>query len=237
MIEPNKIYVGLDLSLNNSGIYLTYMDKSNQIHKYGQLIPTLDTQGKVNKDHKSGDVTTLRYDRKYDVHYEISEVVNVRNGRKQAISIVKYIMKHLGSVITPDSEIHIVCEAPPTRMNKFQTSSHFDLIKSNSIISDNVIAFFDGMLDTNKIKEFNFALIANSTIKKIANVKGRGAVVKELLIEAWQKTDAVHDMFDYSGKIDDIADAYFASQWYVLGLKPTPPKKKKPRKKKIKIEK
>lgn len=198
--------IGLDLSLNNSGIYCKH-SKSNQetiTEHYAILRPSWSSK------HKSSTITTVFYERWNDDNYEVKQVFDVKNCRKQSYAIISYLAGILEE-IAGISKMALVSEAPPTRINPRQTNSQIELIRSNSIVYDNVLLYLQNYCKTNGIEEFTAAMCSNTSIKRVAGVRGRGSC-KDQIVDSW-KSQLHNEWFDFTDKLDDIADAYFASKW------------------------
>jgi len=195
-MENKTQHIGLDLSLNASGICSYIGDKT----RFYYLTP------EHKKAHKSSSVITYKYEKWSSEDYSESEIFKIHNGRRQAYQIIKMLNK----LIDKNCEtIYLTCEAPPTRINKFNTNSHLDLIRANSIVMERVMFFCESSFPENK---FVFNMISNSTIKKTAGVRGRGSC-KDQIVDKWKEEKDFSEWFDFSDKLDDLADAYFAAKW------------------------
>lgn len=213
--EEENLYIGLDLSINDSGICIRSYpnsDNDNVSHVYAQARP----KGSV--PHRSVDVTPLSYIREVSKIYEESEIMDVDNSIRLSESINKFIYKHIKAAYDVRNKliIHVRVEAPPM-LNNFNASRVLQMTRNNAIVVSQVRSFLNTLTERfPKIELGTIYPIANTTIKKIADVKGQKDVdIKEIIVAKWKLSDGVHDNFDYvtkykTTKFDDIADAYFA---------------------------
>lgn len=192
----NVLYIGLDISLNNTGICINFQNSLN----FYQLVPDWF------KNHESSTIITKKYAKRASKVYTDSEVLKVSNANSQSFEIIKMIKSRLVECMS----LRIVVEAPPP-IGRKRSASYLDMIRANSIIVSNVLTYFDS-----QNIDFDISMIANTTIKKVAGVRGRGNC-KPQIIEAFR--NEIYEDFDFSGKVDDIADAYFATKWGILNYR------------------
>ncbi len=183
--------IGLDLSLNDSGICIKWDDKVI----FAQLRP------EHFKPHKSSNVIALKYAKWDDDNYSVSELFKVKNAQRQMKVITMFVLGHLKDA----TKISIAVETPPTRINPRATSSHLDLIRANSIVTSGLMQILEGKYDFEIVWNF----VSNSTIKKFAGVRGRGNM-KDKIVENFLAQSDLPEFFEVIDKMDDIADAYFA---------------------------
>lgn len=196
------MFIGLDISINSTGI-VYYTD---YIESIGFAV--LNPQGFSSP--VSGDIEQLTYDKFIGSDYSDSEICKILNGSASSKALINYLFT-ISKRCNPDI-VHVTVEAPPpiTGFSKFQSksSSTLDMIRNNSIIVSDLIRAFDVFTKNTGIKSA-FRMISNGTIKKES---GNGRHKKEQVIQAFFEQDVIKP-YSFAGKIDDIADAYFACKW------------------------
>lgn len=189
------IFVGIDPSINSTGIVVQYYDESYVKTKEHFYIIKPDKLSK--KEQKANDMYLFfdyvlydRYDLKQCENNHCHELYKTLN----MIKVVEHI-KEIVSKLTQNNDNVYVVQEGISYGSSIRTKSVFDLAGLNYMIR----------YVLNKFKCVNVIIATPSEIKKW--VTGSGNCNKEIIIDMFK---SLYPDFDIP-KLDDISDAYFMS--------------------------
>ena len=203
-VYMNNIYVGIDPSINSSGVYVR-VESSN-----GELLEEKFYIIKGDKLTKKEDAAELKniavfsyviYDK-----FNTTAGTNIENERNKALnfmSIVAAIKEIIGTTDFRYGRMnHIyICQEGISYGSRTRTKSIFDLAGLNFMIRSMVIDMGKGC------KPVELIVGTPGEIKKFAT--GNGNANKDLVLTCFK---AIYPDLDLP-KLDDIADAYFMSMF------------------------
>lgn len=175
-------YIGLDISYNSTGLCILKEDNKPIFY---QICP--------HKEKHSASVHFITYERlgKSDDFSE-NELNHLKDAESLAKQLIQLIRKHVPR--TEECEIRI--EAPlNTAFIKRSIKYHSG---NDMVVVNKMVTFFMTKLENATVK-----CIVVTKIKKAFAGKGNGK--KDLMIEKFKE---LFPNFDYTGKYDDIVDAY-----------------------------
>lgn len=189
----HNVYIGIDPSINNSGLYIIKDDnyKAYIIKPYQEKISKKEKiirETLSDFEYIAYDKTDLKQYKEDNIKFEYYKTLNM-------ISIANCILSTIEDYLKDDNidKIFIVQEGI-SYGSSLRTKSIYDLAGLNYLIRDRFI----------KNSKYTFIVATPSQIKKFAT--GNGNCNKEVIVELYK---SIHPTHKDIPKIDDIADAYF----------------------------
>lgn len=200
----NNIYVGIDPSVNSTGICISvYDDNDNLLEEKFYIV-------KPDKLTKKENTAELKHIDKFGYLIYNKEPTNTTNNSdnecNKAINFMQIVEKVRSIIFQTDYRYHrmnniYICQEGISYGSSTRTKSIFDLSGLNFMFREMVINSSKGF------KPVTLIVATPGEIKKFAT--GNGNANKELLLECFK---AVYPDLDIP-KMDDIADAYFMSKY------------------------
>ena len=205
----NKLFIGIDPSINSTGIVCRLCDASLKELSVTYYILKGNTHEKNKKGEEKSPLTKKELDAQkkynnfnyilYDKFQTNTKETSVANELAKTTSFISLINKLTNTIYKEYSkakiaETYVVIEGI-SYGSTIRTSSVFDLAGLNYMIRHAMMSLTD-----------NVIIAPPTHVKKFAT--GVGNAKKELIIETFQ---AIHPEFEIP-KIDDIADAFFMSR-------------------------
>ena len=200
----NNIYVGIDPSVNSTGVCISvYDDNDNLLEEKFYIV-------KPDKITKKEDAAETRHIDKFSYLIYDKEPTNTENNsdneRNKAINFMQIVEKVRSIIFQTDYRYYrmnkiYVCQEGISYGSSTRTKSIFDLSGLNFMFREMVINSSRGL------KPVTLIVATPGEIKKFAT--GNGNANKELLLECFKAT---YPDFDIP-KMDDIADAYFMAKY------------------------
>lgn len=200
MYKMNNIYVGIDPSINSSGIYVRVESSIGELLEEKFYIIKGD---KLSKKEDAAELKNLAvfsyviYDKQ-----NTTNGTNIENERNKAINFIS-IVENIKKIITTTdfrygkmNKIYI-CQEGISYGSRIRTKSIFDLAGLNFMIRSMVIEMSKGF------KPVELIVGTPGEIKKFAT--GNGNANKDLILSCFKMIYPELDL----PKLDDIADAYF----------------------------
>lgn len=195
-----ELYIGIDPSINSTGItVLGYEDDAEIFKKFYIIKP-----GKLTKREKNAELLYISFFEYilYDKH-EKNEI-SAENEIGKTLDFI-FVCNNIKDIIYKELEKNtitkiVVCEEGIS-YGSSNTKSVFDLSGLNYLIRYTILSI---------IKSLNFGKLFISTpaqIKKFAT--GKGNANKQMIIDKFKE---IHQSFDIP-KIDDISDSYFMAKY------------------------
>lgn len=200
MFKMNNIYVGIDPSINSSGIYVRVESSIGELLEEKFYIIKGD---KLSKKEDAAELKNLAvfsyviYDKQNTTNG--TNIENERNKTINFISIVENIKKIIATTDFRYGKMNkiYVCQEGISYGSRIRTKSIFDLAGLNFMIRSMVIEMSKGF------KPVELIVGTPGEIKKFAT--GNGNVNKDLILSCFKMIYPGLDL----PKLDDIADAYF----------------------------
>ena len=203
-LKMNNIYVGIDPSINSSGVYVRVESSTGELLEEKFYIIKGD---KLTKKEDAAELKNLAvfsyviYDKQ-----NTTTGTNIENERNKAInfiSIVSAIKEIIGTTDYRYNRMNkiYVCQEGISYGSRTRTKSIFDLAGLNFMIRSMVIEMSRGF------KPIELIVGTPGEIKKFAT--GNGNANKELILSCFKMIYPELDL----PKLDDIADAYFMSMF------------------------
>ena len=200
MFKMNNIYVGIDPSINSSGIYVRVESSIGELLEEKFYIIKGD---KLSKKEDAAELKNLAvfsyiiYDKQ-----NTTNGTNIENERNKAINFISIVENIKKIIATTDfrygkmNKIY-VCQEGISYGSRIRTKSIFDLAGLNFMIRSMVIEMSKGF------KPVELIVGTPGEIKKFAT--GNGNANKDLILSCFKMIYPELDL----PKLDDIADAYF----------------------------
>ena len=200
MHKMNNIYVGIDPSINSSGIYVRVESSIGELLEEKFYIIKGD---KLSKKEDAAELKNLAvfsyviYDKQ-----NTTNGTNIENERNKAINFISIVENIKKIIATTDfrygkmNKIYI-CQEGISYGSRIRTKSIFDLAGLNFMIRSMVIEMSKGF------KPVELIVGTPGEIKKFAT--GNGNANKDLILSCFKMIYPELDL----PKLDDIADAYF----------------------------
>ena len=200
MFKMNNIYVGIDPSINSSGIYVRVESSIGELLEEKFYIIKGD---KLSKKEDAAELKNLAvfsyviYDKQ-----NTTNGTNIENERNKAINFISIVENIKKIIATTDfrygkmNKIYI-CQEGISYGSRIRTKSIFDLAGLNFMIRSMVIEMSKGF------KPVELIVGTPGEIKKFAT--GNGNANKDLILSCFKMIYPELDL----PKLDDIADAYF----------------------------
>ena len=200
MFKMNNIYVGIDPSINSSGIYVRVESSIGELLEEKFYIIKGD---KLSKKEDTAELKNLAvfsyviYDKQ-----NTTSGTNIENERNKAINFISIVENIKKIIATTDfrygkmNKIY-VCQEGISYGSRIRTKSIFDLAGLNFMIRSMVIEMSKGF------KPVELIVGTPGEIKKFAT--GNGNANKDLILSCFKMIYPELDL----PKLDDIADAYF----------------------------
>lgn len=204
MYKMNNIYVGIDPSINSSGIYVRVESSIGELLEEKFYIIKGD---KLSKKEDAAELKNLAvfsyviYDKQ-----NTTNGTNIENERNKAINFISIVENIKKIIATTDfrygkmNKIY-VCQEGISYGSRIRTKSIFDLAGLNFMIRSMVIEMGKGF------KPVELIVGTPGEIKKFAT--GNGNANKDLILSCFKMIYPDLDL----PKLDDIADAYFMSMF------------------------
>ena len=203
-VYMNNIYVGIDPSVNSTGVCISvYDDNDNLLEEKFYIV-------KPDKLTKKEDAAETRHIDKFSYLIYDKEPTNTDNNsdneRNKAINFMQIVEKVRSIIFQTDYRYYrmnkiYICQEGISYGSSTRTKSIFDLSGLNFMFREMVINSSKGF------KPVTLIVATPGEIKKFAT--GNGNANKELLLECFKAT---YPDFDIP-KMDDIADAYFMAKY------------------------
>lgn len=200
----NNIYVGIDPSVNSTGVCISvYDDNDNLLEEKFYIV-------KPDKLTKKEDAAESKHISKFAYLLYDKEPTNTDNNsdneRNKAINFMQIVEKVRSIIFQTDYRYYrmnriYICQEGISYGSSTRTKSIFDLSGLNFMFREMVINSSRGF------KPVTLIVATPGEIKKFAT--GNGNANKELLLECFKAT---YPDFDIP-KMDDIADAYFMAKY------------------------
>ena len=200
MYKMNNIYVGIDPSINSSGVYVRVESSIGELLEEKFYIIKGD---KLSKKEDAAELKNLAvfsyviYDKQ-----NTTNGTNIENERNKAINFISIVENIKKIIATTDfrygkmNKIYI-CQEGISYGSRIRTKSIFDLAGLNFMIRSMVIEMSKGF------KPVELIVSTPGEIKKFAT--GNGNANKDLILSCFKMIYPELDL----PKLDDIADAYF----------------------------
>lgn len=200
MFKMNNIYVGIDPSINSSGIYVRVESSIGELLEEKFYIIKGD---KLSKKEDAAELKNLAvfsyviYDKQ-----NTTSGTNIENERNKAINFISIVESIKKIIATTDfrygkmNKIY-VCQEGISYGSRIRTKSIFDLAGLNFMIRSMIIEMGKGF------KPVELIVGTPGEIKKFAT--GNGNANKDLILSCFKMIYPELDL----PKLDDIADAYF----------------------------
>lgn len=200
MFKMNNIYVGIDPSINSSGIYVRVESSIGELLEEKFYIIKGD---KLSKKEDTAELKNLAvfsyviYDKQ-----NTTSGTNIENERNKAINFISIVENIKKIIATTDfrygkmNKIY-VCQEGISYGSRIRTKSIFDLAGLNFMIRSMVIEMSKGF------KPVELIVGTPGEIKKFAT--GNGNANKDMILSCFKMIYPDLDL----PKLDDIADAYF----------------------------
>lgn len=200
MFKMNNIYVGIDPSINSSGVYVRVESSIGELLEEKFYIIKGD---KLSKKEDAAELKNLAvfsyviYDKQ-----NTTNGTNIENERNKAINFISIVESIKKIIATTDfrygkmNKIY-VCQEGISYGSRIRTKSIFDLAGLNFMIRSMVIEMGKGF------KPVELIVGTPGEIKKFAT--GNGNANKDLILSCFKMIYPELDL----PKLDDIADAYF----------------------------
>lgn len=200
MFKMNNIYVGIDPSINSSGVYVRVESSTGELLEEKFYIIKGD---KLSKKEDTAELKNLAvfsyviYDKQ-----NTTSGTNIENERNKAINFISIVENIKKIIATTDfrygkmNKIY-VCQEGISYGSRIRTKSIFDLAGLNFMIRSMVIEMSKGF------KPVELIVGTPGEIKKFAT--GNGNANKDLILSCFKMIYPDLDL----PKLDDIADAYF----------------------------
>lgn len=195
------IFIGIDPSLNSTGVCILLYDGDIKQHEYFYIIKPNKLSRKelaIHDDYKNyPDFDYILYnktDLKDITDNHKHEWEKTQNFRSALTEIIHIISEHCHD----DDKVYIVQEGI-SYGSTLRTKSVFDLAGLNYMLRDRLIK-----LCTNRYEDFKITIAPPTEIKKFAT--GSGNCKKEALIENFK---ILFPKYLNLPKVDDICDAYY----------------------------
>ena len=200
MFKMNNIYVGIDPSINSSGVYVRVESSIGELLEEKFYIIKGD---KLSKKEDAAELKNLAvfsyviYDKQ-----NTTSGTNIENERNKAINFISIVESIKKIIATTDfrygkmNKIY-VCQEGISYGSRIRTKSIFDLAGLNFMIRSMVIEMGKGF------KPVELIVGTPGEIKKFAT--GNGNANKDLILSCFKMIYPELDL----PKLDDIADAYF----------------------------
>ena len=196
-----KICVGIDPSINSSGVSLLFFNDKNELQKeLFFLVRGTDHLTKREKDaaEKYADCFEYISYGKYDISMAEDNHEAEYQKTLNMIAIVDHIWDVVSEYVHGDDLVYIVQEGV-SYGSSIRTKSIFDLAGLNYLLR---MKFIKSLCNN-----MNFTIATPSEIKKFTT--GNGNCKKDQMIELFK---ALHPGFDLP-KLDDIADSYWMANF------------------------
>lgn len=197
-----EYFIGIDQSLNSSGVCILTYNNEKLIDEYFTLVKT----AKLTKKEK------IAVEGLDNFEYNLIEIVNLKeyendNHLKEHFKTLNFIsvLDKIFNIISEHvnnkrSNIYIVQEGI-SYGSSLRTKSIFDLAGLNYMLRYKLLDF------SKKFANSKFWIIPPTEIKKFAT--GKGNANKELMVTTFK---AIYPNFNLP-KVDDISDAFFMAQY------------------------
>lgn len=193
----NNLYVGIDPSINSSGVCLIYDDGLQHKEEFFVITP------KITKKEDALQCSLNNFEYKlYDKH-EPNTDDNHENERRKTVNFLR-ILNIVEEIINDERAKHLridhvyVCQEGISYGSSVRTKSIFDLAGLNYMLRMTVM----------KYKDYDLIIATPGEIKKFAT--GKGNANKDMMKDVFA---AIHPELTVLPKYDDIADAYFMAKY------------------------
>lgn len=195
-----NVYIGIDQSMNSTGICILYYDGATKVKEQFFIVKP----DKLTKKEKLANDAYLYFDYILYDKFDLSVIEDSHEKEYlKTLNMINAVNKIYDIISAPsvkgihnENTIHIVMEGV-SYGSKMRTVSIFDLAGLNYMIRQRILKHDDMML----------AIVPPSEIKKFAT--GNGNCNKEAMIALF---GATHPGFELP-KLDDVADAYFMASY------------------------
>ena len=203
-VYMNNIYVGIDPSVNSTGVCISVYDDNDNLLEEKFYIVKPDKLTKKEDAAESKHISKFAY-LLYDKEPTNTDN-NSENERNKAINFIQIVEKVRSIIFQTDYRYYrmnriYICQEGISYGSSTRTKSIFDLSGLNFMFREMVINSSRGL------KPVTLIVATPGEIKKFAT--GNGNANKELLLECFKAT---YPDFDIP-KMDDIADAYFMAKY------------------------
>lgn len=197
------IFIGIDPSMNSSGLCIQFFEEDNKIKEYFVIIKP----DKLTKKEQQAQDKYLFFDYILFDKYDLKQYKEENHQHEwfktlNMISVLDKIVDVIKSNINECSNIYIVQEGI-SYGSTLRTKSVFDLAGLNFMIRDRIVKLSKG----NFFNTFKYIIATPSEIKKWTS--GNGNCKKEVMIDMFH---ILYPDFDLP-KLDDVCDAYFMASY------------------------
>ncbi len=192
-----KAYIGIDASVNSTGLVIR-IPELNKLH-FIKIVA--DYEKKC-----SGSIKQVKYDRfNPGENYSSEDVSKIVSSMRVAKTIGELVVKH--DCGCNEFEFTMEANIMPRRIS----SSHNDLVANNSVIKAFIIAKY-GVKAINIVAPSQLKLSYTGSAATKKKIGGKMVKIdsKAAMLSAFKKE---FPGFDYTGKIDDVIDAYGLSKY------------------------
>lgn len=199
-----NIFVGIDQSINSTGVTVQYNDKENFYIIKGTKLTAKEQKAHTtynNFDYVLYDKEDVK-DAKNNHEAEITKTNNLINISRTIIGIISSYVKQY-----KECNVYVCMEG--ISYQSAQTKSIMDLAGLNYIIRYDLLRYFTSIKESiDRIKEYKLVVATPGEIKKFAS--GNGSAKKEIMIKLFETS---HPNLYLIPKIDDIADSFWMSEY------------------------
>ena len=202
-----KYFIGIDPSINSTGICIQKFDNNVKLHEDFIILKPVDKQKSeskwLNKKEKNAEDQLENFQYCFYPKIDLTPYKELNHfgeyWKSKNISVCAKTIKDIVKEWTKDNpeQICIVMEGISYGSSN-RTKSIFDLAGLNYLIRDKFI----------ERPDIIFTIATPSNIKKFAS--GNGNCNKDIIVNLFKQT---HTEFDIVPKIDDISDAWFMSNY------------------------
>jgi len=206
----NNLYVGIDPSINSTGVtFLIYDENNTLIKQHFYVITGIKlTKRQIAAQEKYKDIFSYVKYNKHEVLDNMSNIEREQLKTKNFLGIVHTVINLIKDLIKQYMPYSVnICQEGISYGSSIRTKSVFDLAGLNYMMR----AF---CIECNFIYcgDFCFIIGTPSEIKKFAT--GAGNANKELMLSMFKTYIETSDTPDFDiPKMDDIADSYFMAQF------------------------
>lgn len=200
----NNIYVGIDPSINSTGICILVCDENNNKieEKFYIVKPNKLTKKEDKAELKNLKIFSYLLYEKQETNTEI----NSENERNKALNFMQIVEQVRSIIFQTDFRYYrinniYICQEGISYGSSNKTKSIFDLAGLNFMLREMAINAGKGF------KPVKLIIATPGEIKKFAT--GNGNANKEIILECFKNIYPELDL----PKMDDIADAYFMANY------------------------
>jgi hypothetical protein len=199
-----NIFVGIDQSINSTGVTVQCNDTENFYIIKGTKLTAKEQKAHTtynNFDYVLYDKEDVK-DAKNNHEAEITKTNNLINISRTIIGIISSYVKQY-----KECNVYVCMEG--ISYQSAQTKSIMDLAGLNYIIRYDLLRYFTSIKESiDRIKEYKLVVATPGEIKKFAS--GNGSAKKEIMIKLFETS---HPNLYLIPKIDDIADSFWMSEY------------------------